>query len=90
MSTTITKTRGPLVRPETEEVEAKLGTLSLRGSATPLELGTALNAYKRTDVTPTIGTEFERGVQLSQILKSPDRDVVLRDLAILGTWGRLP
>ncbi|KAI9366945.1 putative TfdA family taurine dioxygenase [Zopfochytrium polystomum] len=49
---------------------------------TPLSLSGALDKYKRFDVTPHIGTEFESGVQLSELLKAENSDDLIRDLAI--------
>lgn len=86
MSGTITQVpaKTVLVRPETEKVAGKLASLKLTGSPTPLKLGKSLDGFKRVDATPTIGTEFEKGVQLSQLLKAPNADEIIRDLAILG------
>ncbi|KAJ1568490.1 hypothetical protein HK405_001394 [Cladochytrium tenue] len=49
----------------------------------PLQPTGALDHLKRADLTRHIGTEFERGVQLSELLRGPDSDAALRDLAIL-------
>jgi len=78
MSTTTTTTK--LVDPATASVAEKLSKLTLTGSPIPLKLGHALDAYARSNATPTIGTEFARGVQLSELLKS---DEAIKDLAIL-------
>ena len=81
MSATTTQT---LVSPATLEINEKLSKLNLTGSPAPLKLGNSLDKFPRTDSTPTIGTEFERGVQLSELLKAPNADELIRDLAILG------
>lgn len=44
-------------------------------------LGSSLDEYGRFNVTTNIGTEFSRGVQLSEIAKDEDK---IRDLAVLG------
>lgn len=75
--------RTQLVSPETVEVEQKLATLKLTGAPVPLLLGTSLGEYGRTDLTPVIGTEFARGTQLSDLLKAPNADELVRDLAVL-------
>ncbi|KAJ1549530.1 hypothetical protein HK405_013715 [Cladochytrium tenue] len=49
----------------------------------PLQPTGALEHLKRVDLTRHIGTEFERGVQLSELLHGSNSDAVLRDLAIL-------
>ena len=76
--------KSTLVRAETEKVAKQLATLRLTGSPAPLRLGKSLDSFKRVDATPTIGTEFERGVQLSDWIKAPNADELIKDLAILG------
>ena len=85
MSQTIVATRTHLIFPETEQVEQKLASLRLTGAPAPLQLGTSLNRFGKTDVTPLIGTEFERGVQIRELLNAENSDELLKDLAILGT-----
>ena len=80
----LTKTQ--LILPETAEVEQKIASLKLIGSPTPLKLGHALDTFKRTDLTPIIGTEFERGIQLTDWLKAPNADELIKDLAILSAF----
>lgn len=82
MSTVLTQEQ--LTQPETEHVREKLLTLKLTGSPAPLKLGHALDDVQRTNVTPIIGTEFARGVQLAEWLKAPNADELIRDLAITG------
>ncbi|KAI9349820.1 hypothetical protein DFJ73DRAFT_643192 [Zopfochytrium polystomum] len=48
----------------------------------PLALSGALDKFERFDVTPHIGTEFQPGVQLAQLLKAENSDNLIRDLAI--------
>ena len=78
----LTKTQ--LVYPETEQIEEKLASLKLTGSPAPLKLGTSLDKFEKSDLTPLIGTEFARGVQITELLKAPNADELVRDLAILG------
>lgn len=78
--------RTQLILPETEKVAEKIAALRLTGAPAPLKLGKSLDAYEKTDSTPTIGTEFARGVQLADLLKAPNADEIIRDLAILGKF----
>ncbi|KIP07868.1 hypothetical protein PHLGIDRAFT_117738 [Phlebiopsis gigantea 11061_1 CR5-6] len=81
MVATATKTQ--LVLPETEEVEQKLATLRLTGAPAPLQLGKSLDGFQKSDLTPLIGTEFARGVQIKELLKAPNADELIKDLAVL-------
>lgn len=83
MATTLTITQ--LVHPDTEEVQHKLATLTLTGAPKPLSLGHSLDAFAKDDTTPTIGTEFARGVQISSLLKAANADELIKDLAVLST-----
>ncbi|GJE90676.1 TauD/TfdA family taurine catabolism dioxygenase [Phanerochaete sordida] len=85
MSTTVAHapSRSQLVSSETEEMEQTLASLRLTGAPTPLALGSSLEPFARADLTPVIGTEFGRGVQLSELLKAPNADDLVRDIAIL-------
>ena len=78
--------RTQLILPETEKVAEKIAALRLTGAPAPLKLGKSHDAYEKTDSTPTIGTEFARGVQLTDLLKAPNADEIIRDLAILGKF----
>lgn len=82
-ATTLSKTN--LVFPETEAVEQKLATLRLTGAPAPLQLGKSLDGFGKTDLTPLIGTEFAKGVQIKDLLKASNSDELIKDLAILGT-----
>ncbi|EKM51097.1 uncharacterized protein PHACADRAFT_103865 [Phanerochaete carnosa HHB-10118-sp] len=82
-TTTQAPARNQLVSPETEQVEQKLASLRLTGAAAPLQLGKSLDHFQKTDSTPLIGTEFARGVQIAELLKAPNVDELIRDLAIL-------
>jgi hypothetical protein len=50
----------------------------------PLQSSGSLKGYEKFDVTPVIGTEFARGIQLTDLLSAPNSDHLIRDLAILG------
>ena len=76
--------RTQLVLPETQKVAERIASLRLTGSPAPLKLGKSLDAYEKFDSTPTIGTEFAKGVQLSELLKAPNADEIIKDLAILS------
>ena len=52
-------------------------------ASTPLQLSGALDQFKRFDVTPSIGTEFQ-DVDLASWIQSKDSDAILRDLGVLG------
>ena len=77
-------TRTQLIFPETEKLEEKLASLKLTGAPAPLKLGHSLDKFEKTNSTPLIGTEFARGVQLADLLKAPNADELIRDLAILS------
>lgn len=47
----------------------------------PLEYSGSLDSYSRSDLTPVIGREY-RGLQVADVLKSEDRDRLIRDLAV--------
>jgi len=55
-----------------------------KGAKAPLTPSGALEKYPKTQVTPVIGTEFKEGVQVVDLLKAPNSDDLIRDLAILG------
>ncbi|KAI5122350.1 hypothetical protein M0805_004108 [Coniferiporia weirii] len=77
-------TKTQLTLPETEQVAQRIASLQLTGAPTPLTLGTSLDAFPRVNLTPVIGTEFAKGsVQLADLLKAPNADEFIRDLAIL-------
>ncbi len=83
-------TRAHVVVPETDKVEEKLAALKLTGAPAPLKLGKSLDKFEKVDATPLIGTEFARGVQIADLLKAPDADELIRDLAILGMSYQIP
>ncbi|KAG9125308.1 hypothetical protein FRC07_008166 [Ceratobasidium sp. 392] len=67
----------------TKTVSQVLASLTLTGSPTPIRSSGSLDKLDKLDVTPTIGTEFGRDVQLSQLLKAENSDALIRDLAVL-------
>ncbi|KDN46365.1 hypothetical protein RSAG8_04309, partial [Rhizoctonia solani AG-8 WAC10335] len=64
-------------------VSQVLASLSLTGSPVPIRSTGSLEKLDKIDSTPTIGTEFGRSVQLSQLLKAENSDTLIRDLAVL-------
>lgn len=50
----------------------------------PLKTSGSLHSFEKFDVTTVIGTEFNEGVQLTDLLSAPNSDDLIRDLAILG------
>lgn len=81
----VTLTKTQLTFPETGELEEKLATLRLTGAPAPLQLGKSLDKFAKSDLTPLIGTEFARGVQIKELLQAPNADELIKDLAVLGT-----
>ena len=47
----------------------------------PLKYSGSLDSFASFDVTPVIGTEYE-DIDLAEILKAPNADDLLRDIAI--------
>lgn len=66
----------------TEASAEAVGSLALRGSQIPLQPTGALDKYKSFDLTPFIGREYPE-VQLVDLLRAPDADELLRELAII-------
>ncbi|CAE6487483.1 unnamed protein product [Rhizoctonia solani] len=64
-------------------VSQALASISLTGSPVPIRSAGSLEKLEKIDLTPTIGTEFGRDVQLSQLLKAENSDTLIRDLAVL-------
>jgi hypothetical protein len=54
----------------------------------PLKYSGSLDQFPHEDLTPSTGTEFTTATQLSQLLKTPNADQLIRDLAILSTSHR--
>lgn len=49
----------------------------------PLEYTGSLDSYTQLDLTPVIGREYH-GLQIADVLKSKDRDQIIKDLAVTG------
>lgn len=63
-----------------------VGSIALRASTSPLKRNNALDAFDHVEVTPHIGEEFDKTVQLSELLKGPEWERFIKDLAILGAY----
>ncbi|WWC66111.1 uncharacterized protein I206_100011 [Kwoniella pini CBS 10737] len=59
-----------------------VGTLGIRGSTFPLARNHSLDKYVSFEVTPSIGQEFAKELQLSQIVNAENADELIKDLAI--------
>ncbi|WWC85146.1 uncharacterized protein L201_000003 [Kwoniella dendrophila CBS 6074] len=77
-------------------IDEPVRTIKLKGAAVddqeevarntlpgPLKYSGSLDGYTHFEVTPSIGREFGKDLQLSQILKAPNSDDLIRDLAVL-------
>jgi hypothetical protein len=75
----------PSIENVTEAV-SDLSLKSLKGKLIkePLKYGGSLDQFPHEDLTPSTGTEFTLATQLSQLLKAPNADELIRDLAVLG------
>ena len=71
----------------TQTQTTTVGSIALRAHPTPLQRNGALDKYDHFEVTPVIGTEYN-GVQLSQLLDAPDKNTLLKDLAVQGEPDR--
>lgn len=72
------------VFPKTNSNETEAVSLSTN-TYVPLELFGALNQYEQVDLTPLLGTRFEN-INLTEILRSPECDEKIRDIAITGEY----
>ncbi|KAG9119031.1 hypothetical protein FRC07_006167, partial [Ceratobasidium sp. 392] len=68
---------------QSKTVSQVLASLALTGSPSPIRSSGSLEKLDKLDLTPTIGTEFGRDVQLAQLLKAENSDALIRDLAVL-------
>ncbi|KAJ3053032.1 hypothetical protein HK097_005203 [Rhizophlyctis rosea] len=69
-----------------ETLTAAAGTLKLqpqRLQKEPLKYNGSFDDKGRVDLTPLIGTEFPKSMQVSQILKAQNSDALLKELAVL-------
>jgi hypothetical protein len=87
-----------IVQTVTETVDAKSSPKHVNGKATlndplpkllkePLQSTGSLDTFPHDDLTPSTGTEFTSATQLSALLKAPNADQLIRDLAILSTFS---
>ncbi|GAA6006026.1 hypothetical protein JCM10207_007312 [Rhodosporidiobolus poonsookiae] len=67
---------------ETTAAPATTTRLQARGATIPLEPTGVLDVHKPKDLTPVLGTQFNK-VQLSDLLAAPNADELLRELAII-------
>ena len=86
---------------ETESLPS-LGKLTLRGAAPaeevaapgrnrlpgPLKYNGSLDHFPHFEVTPSIGREFGKEMQLTDLLSAPNSDELIRDLGVLSEWAR--
>jgi len=57
----------------------------LEGHKEPLKLSGALDHLESFDVTPVIGREYAASVDLVELLRAPNSDELIRDLAITSS-----
>lgn len=50
----------------------------------PLSYNGTLDKYPSFEVTPSIGREFSKELQLTDLLNAPNADELIRDLAVLS------
>ncbi|KAJ3190676.1 hypothetical protein HK101_008467 [Irineochytrium annulatum] len=68
----------------TELIEQTSSALSVKASSLQARAAEVIDAnFKRFDVTPNIGTELDRSIQLKDLLNAPNSDDLLRALAVL-------
>lgn len=53
----------------------------------PLPYTGLLEQYPHFEVTPSIGREFGKQLQLTELLQAPNSDELIRDLAVLSESG---
>ncbi|KAI9347719.1 hypothetical protein BDR26DRAFT_911084 [Obelidium mucronatum] len=63
----------------TANLSIKQGTLKVQ----PLKRNHSLDAFKSFKVQPNIGTEFEKGLKIRDLLNAPNSDELFQDLAVL-------
>ncbi|GFZ47542.1 hypothetical protein JCM24511_05286 [Saitozyma sp. JCM 24511] len=57
--------------------------LAARASTVPLRRNNLMDQYTHLAVTPGMGEEFSGELQLSELLKAPNADTLIQDLAVL-------
>lgn len=74
----------PVQHPQVQEEEEELPEVRT-GHREPLKLSGALDKYEHFDVTPIIGREYPT-LDLKELLRAPNSDELVRDLAITSTY----
>jgi hypothetical protein len=54
----------------------------------PLKYTGSLDHFPHFEVTPSIGREFGKEMQLTDLLNAPNSDDLIRDLGVLSEWTR--
>ncbi|KAI9333586.1 hypothetical protein BDR26DRAFT_1010094 [Obelidium mucronatum] len=70
---------------EVEQLTAATATVSLKEQTLkiqPLKRNHTLDTFKSFKLQPHIGSEFEEGIQLRELLNAPNSDELFRDLAV--------
>jgi hypothetical protein len=67
-----------------------VGSIYARASYEPIARNKSLDKYKHFSINPSIGEEFEEGIQLSEVVKADNADELIKDLAVLGEDPPLP
>ncbi|TYJ58196.1 hypothetical protein B9479_001020 [Cryptococcus floricola] len=66
-----------------DQLSRNVGHLGVRGSTQPLQRNHSLDKWRHFAVSPPIGEEFSKDLQLSEIVHAKKKDTLIRDLAIL-------
>lgn len=69
----------------TSDLPLRPGPVDERPFPEPLKLSGALDKFEYEDTTPVIGREYHNVNIVDDLLKSPNADELLRDLAINST-----
>jgi hypothetical protein len=67
---------------QTASIGNVVGMLAARASTVPLKRNNLMDQYTHLAVTP--GEEFPGDLQLSELLKAPNADTLIQDLAVLS------
>jgi len=65
----------------TEQIQQPVPVTKSVQAREPLKYSGSLDSYKAIDLTPVIGTEYA-GIDLAEVLKAPNSDELIRDIAI--------
>jgi hypothetical protein len=69
---------------QTASIGNVVGMLAARASTVPLKRNNLMDQYTHLAVTPGMGEEFPGDLQLSELLKAPNADTLIQDLAVLS------